>query len=372
MKLKNLAKKITAFVTAATFGFSLNFFTPISTAEAMSTGDAINIGAAIIIAQEQRRQLNQQIDVINNTDEGRQALYSQFRQKYGVNEDPELNARLDRIMANLTAAVAKIDPTIKDKPYLYFVANQETLNAACSVGHIMMVNMGTLYQVHTDDELAAIVGHEMGHGQKDHVVKSAKRQINEQMIAQIGVSAIGGTNLAAVAGTILLNHSLANSDRKAETEADNLAWEYILQSDYNIGAPAAVMQKFVEMEKTQGGRSGLQNLFNPSDHPESAKRRDNYAKKLYEYSGKHAEVKKGIVNVNGKVFLEPAATDKMSSWERAYFVLGNLAAAYHKGFEKNQAIARNGVVYLGEQPIIESIDGDEPAEILAARLNEIK
>ena len=64
MNLKILTKKLTAFVTAAAFGLSLTFSSPMPTAQAMSTNDAINIGAAIIMAQEQRRQLNQQIDII--------------------------------------------------------------------------------------------------------------------------------------------------------------------------------------------------------------------------------------------------------------------------------------------------------------------
>lgn len=371
MKLKNLKKKLTAFLTAATFGASLIFSTP--TVEALSLNDAINIGGAIIVGNEQKRQLNQQIDLINNTEEGRQALFSKFKEKYGVISDAAMNERLSAIMATLSAAVAEVDPTINDKPYIYFIANQETLNAGCSLGHIMMVNMGTMLQVKTDDQIAAIIGHEMGHGQKDHAAKGARRQINEQMLAQIGVSAAGGTTLAALAGTIALNHSLAHGDRKQETEADNLAWDYILHTNYNIGAPAAVMQKFVELEARTGKRSDILNFFQPSDHPDSKKRLENYVKKLYEYSGKHATVdKKGVVTVNGKNFLTAAATDTLSAGERNYFVLGNLAAAYHNGHSKTDAYVKDGTVYLGAQPIITPVNGDEDAETLAKRLNEIK
>ena len=73
MKLKNLKKKLTAFVTAGILGASLIFSAP--TVEALSLNDAINIGGAIIVGNEQKRQLNQQIDLINNTEEGRQALF---------------------------------------------------------------------------------------------------------------------------------------------------------------------------------------------------------------------------------------------------------------------------------------------------------
>ena len=367
--MKRLTKKLAASVTAAALGLSL-IATP--TSEALSLGDAINIGGAVISANQQMAQLKKQIDYIDGTEEGRQALYQSFRKEYGVVEDAAMNQRLDTIVANLTEAVAKIDPTVRDKPYLYFVADQKSVNAACGVGHVMMVHSGTFNFFATDDEIAAVVGHEMGHGQKDHVVKGAKSRINQQMIAQIGVAAAGGTTLAGLIGTLALTNTVADYGRGKEAEADDLAWDYLLHTNYNLGATAAAMQKFVEAGYGKK-QSGLASLFNPSDHPNSEKRRDNYAKKLYEYSNKHAEVNKnGVVVVNKKEFIVPAATSSMSSAERAYFVLGNLAAAYHKGLDKENAYASNGTVYLGSQAIVTPASGDEDAETLAARLNEIK
>ena len=62
----------------------------------------------------------------------------------------------------------------------------------------------------------------------------------------------------------------------------------------------------------------------------------------------------------------------MSSAERSYFILGNLAVAYHKKQDKHNATVQNGVVMLGNQPIIEPLDGDEDAQTIADRLNAIK
>ena len=67
-----------------------------------------------------------------------------------------------------------------------------------------------------------------------------------------------------------------------------------------------------------------------------------------------------------------AATNSMSSAERAYFVLGNLAKAYHNGKNAAAATVYNGTVYLDDQPIITPTADDEDAYTLAERLNEIK
>lgn len=372
MLFKKLSKKITAGITAAALGLSVTFYAP-ATAEAISVGDAVGIGATIFSASQYSKQINKEMNYLNNDEEGREALYQKFKEQYGVNQDPAINARMDRIMNNLTNAVAQIDESIYDKPYKYFVANQESVNAGCGIGHVMMVNAGTFYNLHSDDEIAAVIGHEMGHGQKDHVIKGQKKNLTKAVIAQVGSAAIGGGALANLVISVAATNSIQHTNKNHETEADNLAWEYILHTDYNIGSCAAVMHKLAELSEGGGkDRNKIEAIINPSDHPGTLRRRDNYVKKLYEYSGKHANAKDGVVTINGKTFTTVAATDYMSSAERSYFVLGNLAKAYHNGKNHATADVYNGTVYLDDQAIITPAYGDEDAYTLADRLNEIK
>jgi len=370
-KFRSLKKKVLATCAAAAVGFSLTFGAP-STASASLTEDLIVIG---INSAALSSQVNSQIKHFNETEAGQQELYGEFQKKYGVNEDPTYNAMLDRIMANLTKGVATIDPTIKEKPYKYFVSNDETLNAACSMGHVMMVNVGTFKLVPNEDEIAAIVGHEMGHGQKDHVAKGNKKVVTKYIIANVAGAAagatIGGGAITSVITQLAFNHSVAHGTKKQETEADTLGMDYMLKTNYNPGACAAIMQRFVDMEKGHK-RSAIEKFFNPSDHPDSDKRRDAYVKRLYEYSGKKVTAENGIVTINKKNFIKVAPAGDMSSAERSYFILGNLAVAYHNGLNKQEATVQNGIVMLGNQPIIEPAEGDEDAYTIAERLNSIK
>ncbi len=371
-KFRSLKKKFLATVAAAAVGFSLTFGAPaVASASLLESAIGIGLQGAALNAQ-----INENIKLFNETEQGRQALYQNFRQKYGVSNNAEYNAMLDRVMANLTRSVAKIDPTINDKPYLYFVSAQESVNAACSMGHVMMVNAGTFSKLANEDEIAAVVGHEMGHGQKDHVAKGSRKRVQKLVTASLAGAAIGATvgggAITSAVANIALNHSIAHGDRKHESEADMLSLDYLLNTNYNPGACAAVMQKFVEMEGTQGKRSDMAKFFNPSDHPDSDKRRDAYVKKLYEYSGKHVTAADGVITIDKKEFIKVAAADNMSGAERSYFVLGNLAVAYHKGLNKQAATVQNGTVMLGNQPIITPAQGDEDAYTIAERLNAIK
>ena len=84
------------------------------------------------------------------------------------------------------------------------------------------------------------------------------------------------------------------------------------------------------------------------------------------------EVTKTMLVVNGKDFMETAATSDMSAAERSYFILGNLAVAYHRGYDKSDAYVEGGTVYLGRQPIITPVYGEDYAQAIADKLNAIK
>ena len=312
-------------------------------------------------------QLSKEIDYLDN--DGRYDQFQELREKYGVNEDPELNARLDSIMAKLTDAVGAVDPSIYDKPYNYFINNDTSFNAFCALGHNMSVNTGMFDLTSCDDEIAVVIGHEMGHGQKNHVKKGTenklKTTIGLQALAQI-VS--GGSALGTVVGGFAANYASAvHVQKPQEREADKLSFQYVIHSNYNPGACAAIWQRMLDKHPNSGS-SFL------SDHPDHKDRRDTYVKSLTEYSDGHVKIDADAahIKVNGKDFMTAAPGEDMSSQERALFIMGNLASAYHHGQNTQNAWADGGTVMLGQQPIVAVVDGDGSAQELAARLNSIK
>ncbi len=349
MQLKRISQKLASLAVAGAIAFSV---IPAPAAHADILGTIIGAGV-------QYAALNQEINRIDN--EGRDELFQQMQEQYGVNDDPYLNARLDSIMGNLTAAIAQVDPTINEKPYNYFINNDTSFNAFCSLGHNISVNTGMFNMVSNDDEVAVVLGHEMGHGQKNHV----KAGIKDTLIAQVGAAIL--TNNSALGQLAAQYASNVHMPRAKEREADKLAFQYITHSGYNPGACAAIWQRV--MERSPGGGSSFL-----SDHPDHKDRRDTYAKSLTEYSGGKVKIDAdaAMVKVNGKDFVTPAPADDMSSHERAYFVMGNLATAYHNGHNAGEAWADGNTLMLGDQPIMEAVAGDPSALEMAARLNAIK
>ena len=77
------------------------------------------------------------------------------------------------------------------------------------------------------------------------------------------------------------------------------------------------------------------------------------------------------VRVIVEAFVTPSSTDEMSGSERAYFVAGALAKAYHNG-TAGEAYASDGTLYFGDQAVITPMGLDASAEELAEVLNRIR
>ena len=159
-----------------------------------STGSIIGaiIGGAVAASE-----MNKQIKYYNTTEEGRQELFKQLQEKYGVYYRYDLNTQLDRIFTNLTAAIGSMDASIYDRPYNYFINKEDSFNAFCTLGHNMSVNVGLYSYLTNEDEIAVVLAHEMGHGQKDHPAKGMKKSLGPAVLASAT-----GTVLGAIAANI--------------------------------------------------------------------------------------------------------------------------------------------------------------------------
>lgn len=131
-----MKKKILCLAAAA--ALLSGSLAPAPAAEAFSIGDIIGIaqGAA------QYAMLDKQFKYYNDTEEGRQKLFQSYQQELGVLHNEEKEDELAGIMNRLTESIGAEDPDIYKKPYLYFICPDESFNAACSMGHVMIVNDG--------------------------------------------------------------------------------------------------------------------------------------------------------------------------------------------------------------------------------------
>ena len=361
-------KKSSIIRTAASAALCLSLTTGVVMPKQALAWDWLSAGLAMFQVGAEYAYLNKQVSYLDN--KGRDEYMGQIKDKYGVNTDPTANAMLTRIMTRLSDAVALTDDSIVKKPYNYFVNNDKSFNAFCTLGHNMSVNIGAFTKLnYNEDELAFVIAHEMGHGQKNHPAAGVKRALPLSILGALYASQNRNSASSVGAALVTTIGTAKWVTKPMESQADKLAFDYAVAAGYNVGAGAALWQHILEQNGSKS--SGFAELFN--DHPTSVSRRDNYNKKITEWSKNQVTVNKetGLITVAGKPFYTPAKTTNMSPQEQAFLIAGNLSAVFHDGGQ-HDAVWTNSenTLLAGEQPVM-SFDGVADADAVEKRLREI-
>jgi len=156
--------------------------------------------------------------------------------------------------------------TISGIPINYKVYNVPDVNAFATADGSVRVFKG-LMDVMSDDELLAIMGHEIGHvinkdshdAMKSQLKRSAVRTAAATRSGRLGQQALGAADFLMGA-----KHS-----REQETEADDYGYDFLKRNGYNVMALATSFEK---LAKLSGGKGGGRITQIVSTHPNSEAR----------------------------------------------------------------------------------------------------
>lgn len=168
-----------------------------------------------------------------------------------LNPDPKMTARVRAIAKRLIPQTAVFRKDAPDWDWEINVIDSPELNAWCMPGGKIVVYSGIIKKLKlTDDELAAIMGHEIAHALREH----GRERASEAVLKQFGLQA-----LALGAGIQGPYSDLANLvadltftlpfSRLHETEADRIGVELAARGGYNPFAAVKVWQKMSKVSK---------------------------------------------------------------------------------------------------------------------------
>lgn len=194
-----------------------------------------------------------------------------------LNTNPAETARVRSIAQRLIAQTGTFRPDALNWKWAINVQESKEINAYCMAGGKIMVYTGLLDQIKpTDDELAAVMGHEMAHALREH----SREQMSEayaQQIGLLGLAAVvgitskdsnkAGTALALGSTVAAVALTLPHS-RRAEHEADEIGLELAARAGYNPNAALTLWEKMAKA----GGAKPPEIL---STHPSDAARMDD-------------------------------------------------------------------------------------------------
>ncbi len=194
--------------------------------------------------------------------------------KSQLNPDPQQTERVRAIAQRLIAQTPVFRPDALNWKWEVNVQQSKEINAYCMPGGKIMVYTGLIDQLKvSDDELAAVMGHEMSHALREH----GREQQSEQLMTQVGLLGLAAAlatnkNTQNNAGALMEGATLGSAvfftlphSRVDEQEADEIGLELAARAGYN---PEAAISLWEKMAKS-GGKKPPEYL---STHPTDAKR----------------------------------------------------------------------------------------------------
>jgi predicted Zn-dependent protease len=208
--------------------------------------------------------------------------YSQMMaeaQKKGVlDRNPAQVQRIRAITQKLIPHTASFRPDAAKWPWEVHVVSIDEVNAWCMPAGKMAIYTGLLEKLGaSDDEIAAVMGHEISHALREHARERISRQMGTQMAVGIAGALFGigelGQGLGNMVADVTLN--LPNS-RTHEVEADRMGVELAARAGFD---PRAAITLWEKMAKVSSGGQPPKWL---STHPSHEDRIND----LREYSAK--------------------------------------------------------------------------------------
>jgi beta-barrel assembly-enhancing protease len=192
-------------------------------------------------------------------------------------KDPAMQKRVNLIGRWLASRSSR-----PDLPWTFGVIDDGEINAFAAPGGYILITRGLYQLLGSDDEVAAVLGHELSHVvQRDHyeVVRKQELQGAGREVALSRVNTGGGMAGSLARGYIERNGAaimLTSLDRAAEFRADQAAGIYLARAGSNPLVFYAVLQKMTALGSSS---PKLTQLY--KTHPSLDKRLDALDKQGY-------------------------------------------------------------------------------------------
>jgi beta-barrel assembly-enhancing protease len=198
----------------------------------------------------------------------RQYSPMQFSDDYGPVQDSSLNAYVSGVGRAVAARTHR-----PNMPYSFRVVNATYINAYAFPGGSIACTRGILLKLDNEAELAALLGHEIGHVNARHTAQQmSKGQLSNVLVGGLSViadvAAPGMGQVASALGGAGAGAFLASYSRDNERQADALGTEYMVKAGYSPDGMVGLMEVLNSLNKSKP--SSIDVMF--ATHPMSDER----------------------------------------------------------------------------------------------------
>jgi predicted Zn-dependent protease len=238
-------------ITCREFAMSSPLSSRLLAVIALAVGAVLAAGCATstqpgAVGVDRRQTLWVSSDQVNQAAAKQYAQVTQKASQQGkLNVDAAQTQRVRAIAARLIPQTAVFRPDAPGWQWQVVVLSSPEVNAWCMPGGKMAVYTGLIQKLNvTDDELAAVMGHEIAHALREHGRERVSQQMATSTVVGIGAVLLGAGQVGADLGSAVANvtFTLPNS-REHEREADRIGVELAARAGYDPRAAITLWQK---------------------------------------------------------------------------------------------------------------------------------
>ena len=274
-----------------------------------------------------------------------QQLHIQITQQMGVHDDLELQEYVQRIGEKLAKASER--PELEWK---FTIVDTDDVNAFATMGGYVYISRGILPYMQNEAELAAVLGHEIGHIAARHL---QDRQKKSTMAGIASAATAIFTGMPALADlTNLAGQAIVSGyGREAELEADRLGAEYLAKTAYDPEAIIDVIGTLKDQDLFERERARLENrqprLYHGvfASHPDN----DTRLRQAVAAAGRVESQATGSTD-NAEEFLKAVSGLPVGSSRRQGMVREN--RFYHSDFQLTIAFPRGWQIQNEPQQLL--------------------
>ena len=174
----------------------------------------------------------------------------QINAQLPIIQDPEINRYVNVLGDSIARLTAR-----RDLDWQFFIVDSKEVNAFAVPGGFVYVNRGLIERSDQMDELAGVLGHEIGHVVKRHTVK----QMEKAQGANIGVTlacvltSVCNSQAAGAAINVLGGAVFARFSRQDEAEADQEGFNNVVRAGISPVGMVTMFRKLLEERKARPG-----------------------------------------------------------------------------------------------------------------------
>lgn len=185
------------------------------------------------------------------------AMARQFDSNFKINTDIDINDRIERIFLRIVDVCDR-----QDLVYTVKVIDEDKVNAISLPGGYVYIYKGLIDKAKSDDEIAGVLAHEVGHIAARHSIKRLQASYGYALLS-LG-AAVGTQNGNVVQGiNAAFMSAFTEYSLQDEFEADRLGVKYLTKAKYDPKA----MKSMLAILKKEEDKAPIREISYWRTHP---------------------------------------------------------------------------------------------------------